>query len=780
MQRAFYRRLFMGSLMGLLIAAGPVAVVCQADILGGDFKRNGVFRFNDAGQNVLTPTEANPFPAWIPEFSAELEATSGIAIGPDGNIYVASKDTGEVLFYDGQTGAPLCLNNCASTRPGLFADLQDGAPGHANSGPGPIRFGPDGNLYVSDYGGTEIRAFNGATGVELPVVATGFGPPAGLAFAPNGDLYAGNFGTSAIIRIRNGQQQTFIASGTGPILTPSAILVVPGDDLLIVSMFANEIHRYSATGAYLGVFATIPRTEPLEGDTEYPSDIAFDADGNILVAVLGATNPPDNRGQILRYRLNPDSVAGTLINPPVVETYPPIGSITWIRSSDALLGDYNSDGEIDAADYENKWFMNYGKWVARGGGADGNSNGIVDAADYVLWRKMIGSVNPGSSSAAAVPEPSAAVLLSWITLIGAASRAAPFGLGCRVSGVSWKSGVRHRNSDNDTTSPPRLGGPTFGGFSLVELLVVIGIIGVLVALLLPAIQASRAAASRTSCANNLRQLGVASHNHESALGHFPAGTVAKQYPPQPTNAWNFYRWSALAMLTPYLENTAAFNALDLSVPLYDSNFNVHVNNEEAVKTWVGEFLCPADEMRYLSPDFAPTSYAACAGSGANGGTPIDTDGVFATNSQIRVAQITDGTSHTALFSESILGNPQKGAHDPQTEYKFSFLAPLTDELCGGAVQWNVSDPRGFAWVNGEFRCTLYNHRATPNSATPDCMGVIITGPVHSRYTPYGWRTARSRHAGGVNVVLADSSLQFITDHIDPTVWTTLSTVSDMK
>ncbi len=314
------------------------------------------------------------------------------------------------------------------------------------------------------------------------------------------------------------------------------------------------------------------------------------------------------------------------------------------------------------------------------------------------------------------------------------------------------------------------------GFSLVELLVVIGIIAILVALLIPAIQASRAAASRASCANNLRQLGIAAHNHEAALGYFPAGSVAKEYPPEPTAAWTFYRWSALAMLTPYLENTAAYNALDLTVPLYASTFNVHPKNAQAVKTWVGEFLCPADEIRILSSDFAPTSYAACAGSGGGGGTPRDTDGVFFTNSQTRVGRMVDGASKTALFSESTLGNPQSANHDPNTEYKFSFLAPLTDGLCGGANQWNVSDPRGFAWVNGEFRCALYNHRTTPNSATPDCMGVTIGGPVQTRYTPYGWRTARSRHAGGVNVELADGSLRFVGDAVDATVWTAFSSI----
>lgn len=322
-----------------------------------------------------------------------------------------------------------------------------------------------------------------------------------------------------------------------------------------------------------------------------------------------------------------------------------------------------------------------------------------------------------------------------------------------------------------------LGRPLRTGFSLIELLVVIGIIGILVALLLPAIQASRSAASRTSCANNLRQLGIAAHNYESAHGYFPAGSVAKEFSADTKTPWTFYRWSALAVLTPYLENTAAYQSLDLSFPLYANSLNVHPKNAEAVKIWVGEFLCPADEPRSLTEGFAPTNYATCTGSGAAGGSPHSADGIFFINSQTRVGKITDGTSKTALFSESTLGRPQEGAHDPQTEYKFSFLAPLTDSLCNEASEWNVSDPRGFAWVNGEFRCTLYNHRATPNSPTPDCMGVIIGGPVQTRYAPYGWRTARSRHAGGVNLLVADGSLRFVSDETDTAPWQALSTIA---
>jgi prepilin-type N-terminal cleavage/methylation domain-containing protein/prepilin-type processing-associated H-X9-DG protein len=317
-----------------------------------------------------------------------------------------------------------------------------------------------------------------------------------------------------------------------------------------------------------------------------------------------------------------------------------------------------------------------------------------------------------------------------------------------------------------------------GAFSLVELLIVIAIIGILVGLLIPAVQASRGAAARNSCANNLRQLGIAAHNHEAALGYFPSGSVAKEYPAQPFTAWTFYRWSALASLTPYMEQTAAYNALDLSVPLYGSTFGVRPENVDAVKIVVAEFLCPSDIGRPIVEGFAPTNYAVCAGSGAGGGTPRNTDGMFYINSQITPARITDGLSKTALASESLLGQPQSAIpHDPQMEYKFAFAAPISDSLCSATAQWNVSDPRGFAWVNGEFRCGLYNHHVTPNAAEPDCMGVQLGGGVKLQFTPFGWRAARSNHPGGVNVLLADGSLRFISDDVDATAWKDLATIA---
>lgn len=302
---------------------------------------------------------------------------------------------------------------------------------------------------------------------------------------------------------------------------------------------------------------------------------------------------------------------------------------------------------------------------------------------------------------------------------------------------------------------------------------VIGIVGVLVGLLLPAVQSARSAARLASCKNNLRQLGIASHNHVAAVRYFPAGTTSKAFEGDPRTPWTFYRWSALAHLSPYLENSNVYNAVDLSIPLYASDFNLSQEHSEVVKVLVAEFLCPGDTGRPNTPDFAPTNYAFNAGSGIGGGAPHDTDGVSFENSRIAPARVLDGLSNTALAAESVLGMPDVdslAAHDPQFDYKFMVRAPLSDLGCRSTQQWNVSDPRGFSWANGEYRCGMYNHYLPPNAATPDCMGVVVFGAPEARFRPYGWRAARSLHSGGVNVLMADGAVRFHADDIDAAVW----------
>ncbi|REK18074.1 MAG: DUF1559 domain-containing protein [Planctomycetota bacterium] len=336
------------------------------------------------------------------------------------------------------------------------------------------------------------------------------------------------------------------------------------------------------------------------------------------------------------------------------------------------------------------------------------------------------------------------------------------------------------------------------GFSLVELLVVIGIIGILVALLLPAVQSARESARRTQCVNNLKQLGIALHNHADARQAFPPGAVSKSYPPAPNHPHSFYRWSALAHLLPYMENESLHDLLDLSLPLYmpGPGYPISEPNKPAIVRMLPEFLCPSDRAERIKEGMGPTNYAMCAGSGSGGGTPFDTDGLFYVNSSTTVAKVADGTSHTVAASESLLGSetPRNAAGafagiTPQRNYKFvlSFFGTpdLTDATCDGAMNYNHAvtngnDPRGFAWSSGEYRCALYNHYYSPNAEKCDCIASATTDPTPGPanpilYSAWGWRAARSEHPGGVNVLMADGSTQFVADDVDLALWRAMST-----
>ncbi|MFM7205262.1 MAG: DUF1559 domain-containing protein [Planctomycetaceae bacterium] len=323
------------------------------------------------------------------------------------------------------------------------------------------------------------------------------------------------------------------------------------------------------------------------------------------------------------------------------------------------------------------------------------------------------------------------------------------------------------------------------GVTLVELLVVVAILAATIGLLLPAVQTARETARRSACSNNLRQIGVAAANHESARGRFPIGAESRQWDERPDFPHQFFRWSVLAHLSPYYEEQQLLRSLDLSVPLYIGlgPGDIALQNRPIVKLTVPLFLCPSDACLPVADLFGPTNYAGCTGSGIDGGTPFETDGMFGINSRTRRQDVKDGLSKTVAFAESTLGSGPKATTSRDgitaaTSYGFTFTTPLTEAACGRPFYYNFTDLRGFSWANGEYRTTLYNHARPPDSEALDCLAALMTTADRARmYAGYGWRAARSRHRGGVHVGMADGGVRFVADEIDPAIWSAAATIA---
>ena len=187
-------------------------------------------------------------------------------------------------------------------------------------------------------------------------------------------------------------------------------------------------------------------------------------------------------------------------------------------------------------------------------------------------------------------------------------------------------------------------------FTLVELLVVIAIIGILIALLLPAVQAAREAARRMQCMNNLTQLAIAVQNYEMANRVNPPGTIDKKGPIVNVNQGYHHNW--IEQILPYIEEGNTYRHIDFNVGVYDAK------NAEVRKVRMTVLSCPSDgNAPRGGGDLSVSSYVGCHNDLEQ---PINTDnhGVFFLNSAIRYEDITDGTSHTLFIGEKLI-DPSK-------------------------------------------------------------------------------------------------------------------------
>ena len=347
------------------------------------------------------------------------------------------------------------------------------------------------------------------------------------------------------------------------------------------------------------------------------------------------------------------------------------------------------------------------------------------------------------------------------------------------------------------------------GFTLIELLVVIAIIAILIALLLPAVQQAREAARRSQCRNNLKQLGVALHSYHETHLVFPRSNFERDYDNPGYRGYSYFGFSAQTMLLPYMDEASLYNKFD-----FDLAANNGVN-DQVKRAVISSFLCPSDVTEIPNGggygSGPGNSYVVSAGPSVwwfqYGWTkpypnPLpnmsDQVGMFNYRKTVRMRDITDGSSNVIAASEHIMGDGttsassvgpydtvRAGARPGGMALSFPTLAHIqawgvncqtrADNAKDGSDTSNP--PRGNTgsnWVYGIHGLTVFNTMANPNWEYPNCVTCATCGTNDA----YGIFPARSRHKGGVHVLMGDGKVKFVNENIDNATWQNLGGVSD--
>jgi prepilin-type N-terminal cleavage/methylation domain-containing protein len=271
-------------------------------------------------------------------------------------------------------------------------------------------------------------------------------------------------------------------------------------------------------------------------------------------------------------------------------------------------------------------------------------------------------------------------------------------------------------------------------FTLVELLVVIAIIGILIALLLPAVQAAREAARRTQCTNNLSQVILAVQNYNMTHAVYPPGTINTEGPIASEAQGYHHNW--ISQTLPYIEELNIFRHIDFSVGVYDKS------NAEVRKAPIWTLRCPSSPAPSLSEEAAYlTSYAGCHDPTE---TPIDKEnqGVFFLNSAVGYQDIPDGSSHTIFIGEKI-----------------------------------VDEADTLGWMSGT-RATLRNAGTLINAeAARRNRGMAAEEPAPNRDKYYVGGFS-SHHPGGAEFALGDGSVRFLSETVDPELFRQMANRAD--